>query len=57
MGLAPSPAPIYANALIAIRAHVGRWWRDHPESTLDQVTTHATDMICNGRGGLIAPGI
>lgn len=57
MGLAPSPAPIYANVLIGIGAHVGRWWRDHPEITLDQVTTHATDMICSGRGGLIAPGI
>jgi AcrR family transcriptional regulator len=56
MGLDPSPAPIYANALIGIGAHVGRWWRDHPEITLDQVTTHTTDLIWSGFGGLISAG-
>jgi AcrR family transcriptional regulator len=56
MGLDPSPAPIYANALIGIGTHVGRWWRDHPEVSLDQVTTHTTDLIWSGFGGLIAAG-
>ena len=34
LGLDPAPAPIYANALIGLGAHVGRWWRDHPEVSL-----------------------
>ena len=50
----PSPASIYANALIGIGAHVGRWWREHPEVSLDQVTTQTTDLIWSGFGGLIA---
>ena len=54
MGLDPSPAPIYANALVGIGAHVGRWWRDHPEVSLDQVTTQTTDLIWSGFGGLSA---
>jgi len=52
MGLDPSPAPIYANALIGIGAHVGRWWRDHPDVSLDQITTQTTNFIWSGFGGL-----
>ena len=52
MGLDPSPAPIYANALIGIGAHVGRWWRDNPDVSLEQVTTKTTDLIWSGLGGL-----
>ena len=52
MGLDPSPAPIYANALIGIGAHVGRWWRDHPDVSLDEVTSQTTDLIWSGFGGL-----
>jgi len=52
LGLDPSPAPIYANALIGISAHVGRWWRDHPEVSLDEVTRQTTDLIWSGFGGL-----
>lgn len=54
MGLDPSPAPIYANALIGIGAHVGRWWRDHPEVSLDEVTMHTTGLVWSGFGGLAA---
>ncbi|HIF94971.1 MAG: TetR/AcrR family transcriptional regulator [Myxococcales bacterium] len=52
MGLDPSPAPIYANALVGIGAHIGRWWREHPDVSLDQVTTQTTDLIWSGFGGL-----
>ncbi len=54
MGRDPSPAPIYANALVGIGTHVGRWWRDHPDISLDQVTTQTTDFIWSGFGGLAA---
>lgn len=54
MGLDPSPAPIYANALVGIGAQVGRWWCDHPEISLDQVTTQTTDLIWGGFAGLAA---
>ncbi len=56
MGLDPSPAPIFANALIGIGAHVGRWWRDHPEVPLDEVTSWSTDLVWSGFGGLAARG-
>ena len=52
----PAPAPIYANALIGIGVHVGRWWRDHSEVSLRDVTTQTTEMIWSGFGGLIAKG-
>ncbi len=56
MGLDPSPAPIFANALIGIGAHVGRWWREHPEVPLDAVTTWSTDLVWSGFAGLLARG-
>ena len=52
----PAPAPIYANALIGIGVHVGRWWRDHPDVPLGDVTAQTTEMIWNGFGGIIAQG-
>ena len=52
----PGPAPIYANALIGIGVHVGRWWRDHPDVPLGDVTAQTTEMIWNGFGGVIAQG-
>jgi AcrR family transcriptional regulator len=48
-----SPAPIYANALIGIGAHVGRWWREHPEVSLDEITRHATALVWSGFSGLM----
>ncbi len=53
LGLDPAPAPIYANALIGLGAHVGRWWRDHPEVSLDTITTHTTTLLWSGFGGMI----
>lgn len=54
-GLDPShvPAPLFAHALIGIGAHVGRWWREHPEMDLDTVTRHSTTMVWSGFGGLM----
>lgn len=52
-GLDPSPAPIFANALIGIGAHVGRWWREHPEMPLDEITRHATAFVWSGFEGLM----
>ena len=54
MGGDPSPAPIFANALIGIGSHVGRWWREHPDVSLEQVTKETTDLVWSGFGGLIA---
>ena len=51
--LNPAPAPIYANALIGLGAHVGRWWRGHPEFSLDAVTRYSTAMVWSGLGGMI----
>jgi AcrR family transcriptional regulator len=53
LGLDPAPAPIYANALIGLGAHVGRWWRDHPEVSLATVTSHATTLLWSGFGGMM----
>ena len=53
LGLDPAPAPIYANALIGLGAHVGRWWREHPEVSLDAVTHHTTAFVWSGFGGMI----
>jgi AcrR family transcriptional regulator len=50
-GLDPAPAPIFANALIGVGSHVGRWWREHPEVSLDTVTEHTTSLLWNGLGG------
>ena len=52
--LDPAPAPIYANALIGLGAHVGRWWRDHPEVPLEIVTTHTTTLLWSGFGGMMS---
>ncbi len=54
LGADATPAPIYANALIGLGAHVGRWWQDHPEFSLDAVTEYSTAMVWSGFGGLIA---
>jgi AcrR family transcriptional regulator len=54
IGLDPAPAPIYANALIGLGAHVGRWWRDHPEVSLDTVTLHTTVFVWSGFGGMVS---
>jgi hypothetical protein len=54
LGLDPAPAPIYANALIGLGAHVGRWWRDHPDVSLDTVTLHTTVFVWSGFGGMVA---
>jgi AcrR family transcriptional regulator len=53
LGLDPSPAPIYANALIGLGAHVGRWWREHPEVSLTAVTNHVTTLLWSGFGGMM----
>jgi len=53
LGLDSAPAPIYANALIGLGAHVGRWWRDHPEVPLEIITTHTTTLLWSGFGGMI----
>lgn len=53
LGLDPAPAPIYANALIGLGAHVGRWWRDHPEVSLQAVTSHTTTLLWSGFGGMM----
>ena len=53
LGLDPTPAPIYANALIGLGAHVGRWWRDHPEVSLSTVTSHTTTLLWSGFGGMM----
>ena len=53
--LEPGPAaPIYANALIGLGAHVGRWWREHPEVSLHAITAHTTALLWSGFGGLIS---
>ncbi len=52
LGLDPAPAPIYANALIGLGAHVGRWWRDHPEVSLQTITNHTTTLLWSGFGGM-----
>jgi AcrR family transcriptional regulator len=52
--LDPAPAPIYANALIGLGAHVGRWWREHPEVPLEIVTTHTTTLLWSGFGGMMS---
>jgi len=52
--LDPAPAPIYANALIGLGAHVGRWWRDHPEVPLEVVTIHTTTLLWSGFGGMMS---
>jgi AcrR family transcriptional regulator len=54
LGLDPTPAPIYANALIGLGAHVGRWWREHPEVSLQTITAHTTALLWSGFGGLIS---
>jgi AcrR family transcriptional regulator len=54
LGLDPAPAPIYANALIGLGAHVGRWWREHPEVSLQTVTAHTTALLWSGFGGLLS---
>jgi AcrR family transcriptional regulator len=54
LGLDPAPAPIYANALIGLGAHVGRWWRDHPEVSLAAVTSHTTTLLWSGFGGMLS---
>ncbi|HKA15053.1 MAG TPA: TetR/AcrR family transcriptional regulator [Myxococcota bacterium] len=53
LDLDPAPAPIYANALIGLGAHVGRWWRERPEVSLDTVTAHTTTLLWSGFGGMI----
>lgn len=52
--LDPKPAPIYANALIGVAAHVGRWWHDHPEVSLDEITAHTTSLLWGGLAGIQA---
>ena len=54
LGLDPAPAPIYANALIGLGAHVGRWWRDHPEVSLSTITSHTTTLLWSGFGGMMS---
>jgi AcrR family transcriptional regulator len=54
LGLDPAPAPIYANALIGLGAHVGRWWRDHPDVSHDTVTLHTTVFVWRGFGVMVA---
>jgi AcrR family transcriptional regulator len=54
LGLDPAPAPIYANALIGLGAHVGRWWRAHPAVSLHTVTLHTTVFVWSGFGGMVA---
>jgi AcrR family transcriptional regulator len=54
LGLDPAPAPIYANALVGLAAHVGRWWREHPEVSLQTITVHTTTLLWSGFGGLIS---
>lgn len=54
IGRDPAPAPIYAHTLIGLGVHVGRWWREHPEVSLDEVTQHTTALIWSGFGGLMA---
>jgi AcrR family transcriptional regulator len=54
LGLDPAPAPIYANALIGLGAHVGRWWRDHPEVSLAAITSHTTTLLWSGFGGMMS---
>ena len=53
LGLDPAPAPIYANALIGLGAHVGRWWREHTEVSLATITAHTTTLLWSGFGGMI----
>lgn len=53
-GLDAGPAPIYANALIGLGVHVGRWWREHPEVSLDDVTRHTTALLWSGFSGIMA---
>lgn len=52
LGVDPAPAPIFANALIGVATHVGRWWRDKEDVSLETVTAHTTDLIWNGFGGI-----
>jgi AcrR family transcriptional regulator len=54
LGADPAPAPIYAHALIGLGAHVGRWWQDHPDYSLEDVTEYSTAMVWSGFGGLIS---
>ena len=55
LGLDPAPAAaIYANALIGLGAHVGRWWREHPEVSLEAITAQTTALLWSGFGGLIS---
>ena len=51
-----SPAPVFAHALIGVGAHVGRWWSEHPEISLDDVTALTTGFLWNGLGGIIEQG-
>jgi AcrR family transcriptional regulator len=53
LGFDPAPAPIYASALIGLGAHVGRWWRDHPEVSLEAITSHTTTLLWSGFGGMM----
>ena len=48
----PAPAPIYANALLGVGAHVGRWWGEHPEVSLDEVTARTTELLWSGFAGI-----
>jgi AcrR family transcriptional regulator len=54
LGLDPAPAPIYASALIGLGEHVGRWWRHHPEVSLETVTSHTTTLLWSGFGGMMS---
>jgi len=56
LGLEPTAAPLIANALIGIGAHVGRWWQAHPSFSLDQVTEYSTALVWSGLSGMIAAG-
>lgn len=55
-GLDPKTAPMYAQMLVGMTAHLGLWWLDTREPAREVVAAHVVNLAWNGLNGLdVAP--
>jgi hypothetical protein len=54
-GIDAKPAAIYAQVVIGLAVHIGRWWLLHPEFTLEDLSTSTAEFLWNGFGHLAEP--
>jgi AcrR family transcriptional regulator len=54
-GVDASPASLWATALVGMALIAGEWWLGEPDRSLDEVTTHLTDLVWHGFAGIGLP--